>query len=78
MNSTRNFSLIYSTKLLEQTMKSSTTSTWELAKSQKLSSVQEIGIKVLATISTRELVEFYWTNRKRFSGGYKDFPQEVS
>jgi len=59
-------------------MKSSSTSTWEFAKRQKLSSRREIGVEVLATISTRELVEFYWTNRKRFSGGYKDFPQEVS
>ena len=37
------------------------------------------GIKKEATLtsSTRELVGFYWSNRKRFSGGYVGFPVEV-
>ena len=29
------------------------------------------------TSSTRDLVEFYWSNRKRFSGGYVGFPVKV-
>ena len=42
----------------------------------KLQDGREIGKEALITCSTRELVEFYWTNRKRFSGGYKGFPSE--
>ena len=49
-------------------MESSSTSSWESTKSLKLSSGLEIGREALITSSTRELVEFYWTNRKRFSG----------
>ena len=51
-------------------MESSSTSSWESTKSLKLSNGLEIGREALITSSTRELVEFYWTNRKRFSGGY--------
>tara|TARA_B100000965_G_scaffold65721_1_gene51481 strand:+ start:1334 stop:1585 length:252 start_codon:yes stop_codon:yes gene_type:complete len=29
------------------------------------------------TSSTRDLVEFYWSNSKRFSGGYIGFPVKV-
>tara|TARA_B100000579_G_scaffold306431_1_gene256207 strand:- start:22 stop:273 length:252 start_codon:yes stop_codon:yes gene_type:complete len=29
------------------------------------------------TSLTRDLVEFYWSNRKRFSGGYVGFPLKV-
>tara|TARA_Y100001968_G_scaffold1685_1_gene1453 strand:+ start:7422 stop:7601 length:180 start_codon:yes stop_codon:yes gene_type:complete len=58
-------------------MESSSTSGWESATSQKLSGIQNIGREALITSSTRELVEFYWTNRKRFSGGYRGFPIEV-
>tara|TARA_B100000700_G_scaffold64051_1_gene70685 strand:- start:241 stop:420 length:180 start_codon:yes stop_codon:yes gene_type:complete len=59
-------------------MKSSNTSNWELHKSQKLSVGRGIYREVLITSSTRELVEFYWTNRKRFSGGYRGFPAEAN
>tara|TARA_Y100001968_G_scaffold218656_1_gene201326 strand:- start:384 stop:563 length:180 start_codon:yes stop_codon:yes gene_type:complete len=58
-------------------MKSSKTSSWEIVTKQKLLSGQEIGREALITSSTRELVEFYWTNRKRFSGGYKAYPAKV-
>ena len=58
-------------------MKSSNTSTWNSLLNPKLYDSKEIGREVLLTTSTRELVEFYWTNRKRFSGGYKSFPIEV-
>tara|TARA_B100000579_G_C22503315_1_gene698013 strand:+ start:516 stop:686 length:171 start_codon:yes stop_codon:yes gene_type:complete len=51
-------------------MNSSSTSSWESAMSQKLSKRQVLGGEVLITSSTRELVEFYWTTRKRISGGY--------
>ena len=59
-------------------MKSSNTSSWDLVKSKRLSAEREIGREELKTSSTRELVQFYWTNRKRFSGGYRDFPVEVT
>ncbi len=58
-------------------MNSSSTSSWESATSQKLSKRQVVGREVLITNSTRELVEFYWTTRKRFSGGYSGFPFKV-
>ena len=58
-------------------MKSSTTSSWEIPKSQKISGDLGIGGEAIITTSTRELVEFYWTNRKRFSGSYRDFPSRV-
>ena len=59
-------------------MESSSTSSWESTKSLKLSSGLEIGREALITSSTRELVEFYWTNRKRFSGGYLGFPSKIN
>ena len=59
-------------------MKSSNTSSWESLTSQKLSGGQGVGREALITSSTRELVEFYWTNRKRFSGGYRGFPADVN
>ena len=62
-------------------MKSSTTSTWESTTSQKLLGVPERTEEEeedLITNSTRELVEFYWSNRKRFSGGYAGFPTKVN
>ena len=52
-------------------MKSSSTSTWKSLDIQKLSKGMGVGREALITSSTRELVEFYWSNRKRFSGGYK-------
>ena len=58
-------------------MKYVTTSNWDALANPKLSCRKEIGRELLLTTSTRELVEFYWTNRKRFSGGYKSFPIEV-
>ena len=69
---------IQSTNQLEYLMESSSTSSWESTKSLKLSSGLEIGREALITSSTRELVEFYWTNRKRFSGGYLDFPSKIN
>ncbi len=69
---------IYPTKLLEYLMTSLSTSSWESVTNRKLSSEQGIGREALITSSTRELVEFYWTNRKRFSGGYRGFPVDVS
>ena len=58
-------------------MESSSTSSWESTESLRLSSGLEIGREALITSSTRELVEFYWTNRKRFSGGYLGFPSKI-
>mgnify|MGYP004408924539 CR=1 FL=1 len=55
-------------------MKSSSSSSWTLSTSKMLSGERGIDNEALITISTRELVEFYWTNQKRFSGGYKGFP----
>ena len=48
-------------------MESSSTSSWKSTTNLKLSSELGIGRETLITTSTRELVEFYWTNRKRFS-----------
>ena len=59
-------------------MESSNTSSWKLTKNLKLSSGPGIGREALITSSTRELVEFYWTNRKRFSGGYLGFPSKLN
>ena len=58
-------------------MESSSTSSWESTKSQRLSSRLGIGREALITSSTRELVEFYWTNRKRFSSAYLGFPSKI-
>ena len=59
-------------------MESSRTSSWKLTKNLKLSSELGIGKEALITTSTRELVEFYWTNQKRFSGSYLGFTSESS
>tara|TARA_B100000945_G_C20000474_1_gene420795 strand:+ start:94 stop:273 length:180 start_codon:yes stop_codon:yes gene_type:complete len=59
-------------------MQPSTTSSWGSAELQKLSCSRGLNRDALITSTTRELVEFYWTNRKRFSGGYTGFPTEVS
>tara|TARA_Y100001968_G_C19437102_1_gene760336 strand:+ start:2793 stop:2984 length:192 start_codon:yes stop_codon:yes gene_type:complete len=59
-------------------MESSNTSSWKSIKNSKFSSGPGIGREALITSSTRELVEFYWTNRKRFSGGYLGFPAKTS
>ena len=67
---------IQSTNQQEHPMESSSTSDWESTTSQNLSNGVGIGKEALTTISTRELVEFYWTNRKRFSGGYIGFPSK--
>ena len=58
-------------------MNSSNTSSWESSKRKKISCSLRIGAEVLITSSTSELVEFYWSNQKRFSGGYTGFPIEV-
>ena len=72
------FSRISSTNQLECLMESSSTSSWESTTNLKLSSELGLGREALITSSTRELVEFYWTNRKRFSGGYIGFPSKTS
>ena len=59
-------------------MKSSTTSIWKSSTTKKLLEGHGIAREALITSSTRELVEFYWTSRKRFSGGYRGFPVEVN
>ena len=59
-------------------MESSSTSSWKSTKSLKISSGIGIGREAIITSSTRELVEFYWSNRKRFSGGYLGFPSKLS
>ena len=59
-------------------MKSANISSWESGTSDRLSRRIGIGEEVLITSSTRELVEFYWSNRKRFSGGYSGFPTKVN
>ena len=46
----------------------------EITHGPKLSSEQREAREGLITSSTRELVEFYWANQKRFSGGYRGFP----
>tara|TARA_B100000579_G_scaffold104300_1_gene83039 strand:- start:273 stop:467 length:195 start_codon:yes stop_codon:yes gene_type:complete len=59
-------------------MESSSTSSWESTKSLKISSGLDMSREAFIKSSTRELVEFYWTNRKRFSGSYLGFPSEIS
>ena len=58
-------------------MKSSNSSSWESVTSQKPSIEQGIGREALITSTTRELIEFYWYNQKRFSGAYKNCPVKV-
>ena len=58
-------------------MNSSNTSSWESSEKQKLSGRLRVGAEVLITSSTSELVEFYWSNQKRFSGSYTGFPIEI-
>tara|TARA_Y100001968_G_scaffold331935_1_gene388360 strand:+ start:2557 stop:2736 length:180 start_codon:yes stop_codon:yes gene_type:complete len=58
-------------------MESFNTSSWTSSTKKKTSSDRGLGREALITISTREMVEFYWSNRKRFSGGYIGFPEEV-
>mgnify|MGYP004377802647 CR=1 FL=1 len=55
-------------------MKSSNTSSWESNNYKQFSGRRGISEQALITTSTRELVEFYWSNRKRFSGSYGGFP----
>ena len=73
-----NCSRISSTKRMEYPMESSNTSSWKSTARLELSSELGIGREALITSSTRELVEFYWTNRKRFSGGYLGFPSKIN
>ena len=58
-------------------MKSSDTLSWESRTTQKLSRGVRMGNEILIENSTSELVEFYWSNQKRFSGSYTGFPEEV-
>ena len=58
-------------------MKSSSTSSWKSTKRLKFLSGLGLGREALIETSTRELVEFYWTSRKRFSGGYIGFPSKL-
>ncbi len=47
-------------------MKSSSTSNWTPTPNQKLPSKTRVGEEAFVTTTTKELVEFYWSNRKRF------------
>ena len=58
-------------------MESSKTSSWKSKTKLRLASERGIGREALITSSTRELVEFYWTNRKKFSGCYIGFPSKI-
>ena len=58
-------------------MNSSNTPSWEPRKRQDLSGRLRIGAEVLITSSTSELVEFYWSHQKRFSGSYTGFQIEM-
>ena len=58
-------------------MQSSSTSSWESTQNKKFSNGLKLERDALVTDSTRELVEFYWTNRKKFSGGYRGFPTKI-
>ena len=58
-------------------MNSSNTSNGQSRKIQKPSDKIRTGAEVLITSSTSELVEFYWSNQKYFSGGFKGFPIEL-
>ena len=72
------FSSILSSNQLEYLMESSSTSSWKSTKSLKLSSGLGIGRETLITSSIRELVEFYWTNRKRFQEvAYESHPKQL-
>ena len=61
-------------------MESSSTSSWKLTTPVGGVLLREPGTdkEALIASSTRELVEFYWTNRKRFSGGSISFPSKTS
>ena len=59
-------------------MESSNTKSWKSPTSEKSSRRLYLGREALLATSTRELVEFYWANRKQFSGSYKGFPKEVA
>ena len=58
-------------------MKSSNTSRWESGHIKRPPCGKKLGREFLITSSTRELIELYWTNRKRFSGGYEGFPSRA-
>ena len=56
-------------------MKSSNTSIWKSTKIKQQLREQSMAEEALVTSSIKELIEFYWSNRKSFSGGYTDFPR---
>ena len=58
-------------------MNSSDTLSWETRTIQKLSGRVRMRNEFLMKNSTSELVEFYWSNQKRFSRSYSGFPVEV-
>ena len=60
---------------LEKTSNASSGRSSIIIKFEKKPGIEQ---EALLKSSTRELVEFYWSNRKRFSGGYVGFPVEVS
>ena len=74
---TRDSSDTCPTKQKEYKMKSSNTSSWGSTTRKKHLGAPGLAEEALVTSSTRELVEFYWSNRKRFSGSYIGFPCEV-
>ena len=59
-------------------MESSSTSSCESTISMEFPIGPCIGKEALITSSTRELVEFYWTNRNRFSDVYLGLPSKIS
>ena len=59
-------------------MKSSNTSSRKSTKAKTQLGGQDMAEEALVTSSTKELVEFYWSNRKRFSGGYTGFPSNIN
>ena len=59
-------------------MNSSRTSSWKISTIQKFPSTSNIGKEALITSSTRELVEFYWSNQKRFSSNHTDSPIDLN
>ena len=59
-------------------MKSSNTSSWKSTKIKTQLRAQGMAEEALVTSSTKELIEFYWSNRKHFPGGYTNFPSNIT
>jgi len=63
---------------MDYLMESSSTSSCESTISMEFPIGPCIGKEALITSSKRELVEFYWTNQKRFLVGYLGFLSKIS